>query len=267
MANYRALRFTCDSRRVNKLTETAEIVFYRLIQLADDFGSYIMDTELILSAMFPRKTPNRREMTEEVLQAALDELSSEALDMLQIYEHGGKKYLRIRRFNQRLQNFRSAWPHPVDEISPGVTVNHRESRSEEEEEPEVEPEFEVERESEIMKRKQNALPQMLKYLKKNQRRLFPSELHRAQQELNKLLEQNGWSENLFKQKPDEQKKFDTADERIWQKHLGKVMAAESEKCFMHYAKQNFKIKGEPIVAWMPVIAGWMQRRSEFANRK
>ena len=53
-----------ESYRINSLTQSAEILFYRLITYADDFGIFKSDTRLLNKAMFPLKNYNTEQISE-----------------------------------------------------------------------------------------------------------------------------------------------------------------------------------------------------------
>lgn len=106
MAN-RVLRDWTTSEAVDNLTSGAEVFFTRLIMKADDYGSYHSNPKLIKAALFPLKETSIKEIEgwlKECIKAGL----------VFTYESGGRKYIRIDNFGQRLRNMRNTFPQPDD---------------------------------------------------------------------------------------------------------------------------------------------------------
>jgi len=104
MAN-RVLRDWTTSEAVDNLTSGAEVFFTRLIMKADDYGSYHSNPKLIKAALFPLKETSIREI-EGWLKECID------AGLIFTYESGGRKYIRIDNFGQRLRNMRNTFPQP-----------------------------------------------------------------------------------------------------------------------------------------------------------
>lgn len=104
MAN-RVLRDWTTSEAVDNLTSGAEVFFTRLIMKADDYGSYHSNPKLIKAALFPLKETSIRE-----IEGWLNECIKAGLVFT--YESGGRKYIRIDNFGQRLRNMRNTFPQP-----------------------------------------------------------------------------------------------------------------------------------------------------------
>jgi hypothetical protein len=134
----RLLRDWTDSEIMDSISIEAEVFFTRLIMKADDYGSYHANPKLLKAALFPLKEmvtfKDIGNWVWECIQA----------DLIFLYESEGKEYIRINKFDQRLQNKRNAFPHPKEIKSPEVTVNHGESPPEREVELEEKKEVELE---------------------------------------------------------------------------------------------------------------------------
>lgn len=117
------------SEKVDSLNVEAERFFFRLLLIVDDYGRTEADATLLLARTMPRKivTVTTRDIEHWLQECAVDGL-------VNLYEVGGKRYLEVPQFNQRIQSKASKFPAPpVEEEtvdngeSPLVTVNHRES--------------------------------------------------------------------------------------------------------------------------------------------
>ncbi len=118
------------SESVNTLTWFAEVFYRRLLNKLDDAGRYEARPELLRTSLFPLKT-NQVSATD--ISKLLNECVSAGL--VRCYEVGGKQYLEVHKFGQRLKYPKLKYPPPSDE----------EKRREEEFETETEVEVEVER--------------------------------------------------------------------------------------------------------------------------
>lgn len=143
----RMLRDITDSELINKLSAHAEVLFYRLMMKADDYGSFHANVKLVKSNCFPLKTDTIRDAD---LSRWLHELQTSGV--IVIYTVAGKKYLRINNFGQRLRNKNNKYPSPNEleekltascDHSPHLAATRRNSR------PEVEVEVEEEEEEEV----------------------------------------------------------------------------------------------------------------------
>jgi len=106
MAN-RVLRDWTFSENVDNLSAEAERMFVRLIMKADDFGLFHANTKLLKASLFPLK-----EISQNEIISALNELQLNKL--IQLYTVGGKDYLKIFEFNQRLRAMNRKFPEPND---------------------------------------------------------------------------------------------------------------------------------------------------------
>jgi len=127
MAN-RMLRDWTTSEKIDALSELGELFFVRLIMKADDHGCFHANPKLLKAALFPLKG-----YSETQIQVCVDELSGAGV--IQVYEHDGRKYLKIFEFGQRLRTMVSRFPQPAD--NPPTIVRNpppEEKRSRREEE-------------------------------------------------------------------------------------------------------------------------------------
>lgn len=97
----------CTSEELAAISPEAEVLFYRLIVKADDFGLFHGNPKLLASLLFPLTTP-----PEKKVEAWLVELCSAGL--VQLYEIDGKRYLKLVSFSKHQQPRakNSKFPHP-----------------------------------------------------------------------------------------------------------------------------------------------------------
>lgn len=95
-----------DSDALGEVSIGAEVLFMRLVVLADDWGRY----DGRVSVVCRRAFVNRRSVDEQMTGEWLSELD-EARLVVQ-YEHGGRPYLLIRNFRQRTRAHGSKYPAP-----------------------------------------------------------------------------------------------------------------------------------------------------------
>lgn len=119
-----------DSRRVNRLSEPAEILYRRLMSVVDDYGRFECDLDVIRARCFPLQL-DRWPISK--IDACLEEISpvdyrespGETVDhceppLITVYSVGRKKYIQINNFGQRVQS-KPKYPEPPEPFS---TVNH-----------------------------------------------------------------------------------------------------------------------------------------------
>lgn len=97
-----------DSREVNNLPESSEILYRRLMSIVDDFGRFEADPELIRARCFARQL--ERWPLERVTQC-LSDISKTSL--VTFYSVNGKNYLEFNKFNQRSRSA-AKFPGPDD---------------------------------------------------------------------------------------------------------------------------------------------------------
>lgn len=97
----RILRPCVDSERVNALTPEAECLFYRLLQIADDYGLAPAKPTLLTSAAYPDGRQGQPVNSSDTA-ARLDEL--EAVGLIRRTTIDGKSVLQIVKFGQRIRS-------------------------------------------------------------------------------------------------------------------------------------------------------------------
>ena len=70
-------------KRINAVSPLAELCFWRLHMVADDFGNFIADPEMLVCAAFPRRV---REVTPDVVFGCIQELIQ--VKLVRLYENG-----------------------------------------------------------------------------------------------------------------------------------------------------------------------------------
>jgi len=120
----RILRDYTDSELVDKLSAPAEVLFIRLFMKADDYGLFHANPKLVKSACFPL-----REVKESDIVKWLSECNE--INLIDIYEVEGKKYLKINNFNQRLRVMTSKYPSFDSKLRSDVSILLRETKRKE----------------------------------------------------------------------------------------------------------------------------------------
>ncbi len=130
----RMLRDWTRSIKILPLSVHAERFFVRLIMKADDYGCYDANPALLKADLFPL-------LSDKVREADLVRWLAECqkADLIVLYEAGGKKYLQIKDFRQRLDKAKSKYPLP-DSTGSLTVVNEFPAETETEYEVETEPE-------------------------------------------------------------------------------------------------------------------------------
>jgi hypothetical protein len=95
------------SDAVNALSPAAEVLFVRLILIADDYGRHDARPPILQAKMFPLK---RDRVSEADVVAWLGEC--EAAGLVTVYQVAGKPYLEIPKFWQRTRAKVSKCPQP-----------------------------------------------------------------------------------------------------------------------------------------------------------
>ena len=133
----RVIRDWTDSEKIDLLSAEGERFFTRLFMKADDFGYYHANPKLLLSTLFPLK----EDITKDHILLWLNECEKALL--INTYECGGKKYLCIINFGQRLRRMKSSFPQSSVSESLSIVSNKR---------PETETETETETEIALPKK-------------------------------------------------------------------------------------------------------------------
>ena len=100
----------CTSDNIDRLSNAAEIAFYRLIVNCDDYGRMDARPNLLVSRLFPLK----RGISDETMSGILDELAD--ADLILLYEVNGHPYLMMKTWkdHQQIRNKKSKYPSPND---------------------------------------------------------------------------------------------------------------------------------------------------------
>ena len=93
------------SDKVNSLTPQGEVFYRRLMSILDDYGRYDGREAILLAQLYPLqmhkvKTKDISRWMKECVKAKL----------LYLYVHGGKPYIEVANFRQRLRAKVSKWP-------------------------------------------------------------------------------------------------------------------------------------------------------------
>src|SRR3990167_8768502 len=94
------------SEAVNSLSESAENLYRRLMNVVDDYGRYYAHPGLIRAACYPLKLET---VSERDTLSRLSEIISSGL--VKQYTDSGKKYIEISNFKQRTRSD-SKFPAP-----------------------------------------------------------------------------------------------------------------------------------------------------------
>jgi hypothetical protein len=99
-----------DSEKINALSPQAEVFFYRLLVVSDDFGRMDARPAILRARCFPLK-----EVTGDQISAWLHELETatgrDDFGLVICYESGGQPYLQILNWDQR-QRSHAKYPEP-----------------------------------------------------------------------------------------------------------------------------------------------------------
>lgn len=99
----------CTSEDLDKLSPMAEILFYRLIVKADDYGAYYGNVSIIKSNCFPLKSDD---ITCEQVKEWLSELVSAGL--VDTYKAEGRDYIQFHKWknHQQIRAKKRKFPEP-----------------------------------------------------------------------------------------------------------------------------------------------------------
>lgn len=111
-----------ESLRIDQLSPLAERFFLRLCLRADDFGRYHATPQLLKSNLFP--------LREDVKTAQIDGWIGECVGagLLTRYEHDGKSFLEIPKFEQRMRAAKSKFPSPPTDVSHMTVISQTDVR-------------------------------------------------------------------------------------------------------------------------------------------
>lgn len=104
-----------DSKRIGKLTEGAQLLYYKLLSLVDDYGRYDADPELLIIRAFPWAQSS---YTPESINARLSELCSGEDPLMLAYRIGKRSYLELQDKSRKPIASKSKFPAPP--VSAGI---------------------------------------------------------------------------------------------------------------------------------------------------
>ncbi len=98
-----------ESERIAQLDAVSERFFLRLCLRADDYGRFHGNPILLKSSLFPLAEDIRSTDIPRWLAAC------ETAGLVRCYDHDGKRFLEIPRFDQRTRAQKSKFPAPADD--------------------------------------------------------------------------------------------------------------------------------------------------------
>lgn len=113
----------CSNEQIDKLTPFDEIVFYRLIVNADDYGIFDGRPSILRSRLFPL-----RDIRNSQIEDAIHNLAS--VELVSTYEVDGKPFVRLLGWerNQQIRARKSKYPGPDGKyMKPDSVCNHLKS--------------------------------------------------------------------------------------------------------------------------------------------
>lgn len=109
----------CTSESLEKLSWFEQVLFFRLIVLADDYGCYDGRTAIIKGHGFPLSS-----VTEKQIADGLSKLGTAGI--VNLYTVGGRPYLQLESWSkhQRIRNLKHKYPLPEDcDNSPQIAAS------------------------------------------------------------------------------------------------------------------------------------------------
>lgn len=101
-----------SSARINALSFGAEVLYRRLLNVADDYGRYYGSPATLIGACWPT-APGRVRLTE--VKAWLQELRTSTRPLVLIYVIDGCEYLQLSDFGQKARS-KSKFPEPASNL-------------------------------------------------------------------------------------------------------------------------------------------------------
>lgn len=100
----------CTSEQIDELSQGAEILFYRLMVNADDFGLFDARLKLIASKCFPLKSIDSKRLQSDIAELC-------AVGLVSLYEVDGRTYGQIVSWekHQQIRAKRAKFPLPTSE--------------------------------------------------------------------------------------------------------------------------------------------------------
>lgn len=124
----------CTSEDINKISSNAEVLFYRLIVKADDFGCYYGNIKIIKSTCYPLKSD---EIKDKQIISWLNELVNVGLAFIYA-DDDGKQYLKLTKWEKHQQKRANKPKFPLpkssdincNQVIANVTVFENENENE-----------------------------------------------------------------------------------------------------------------------------------------
>lgn len=90
---------------VNSLSWGAEVFYRRLMSRVDDYGRYVADLRILRAALYPLQL-------HKVIDSDIGKWLSDVTraGLVSVYEVAGKRYVEVRKFDQRLRQKTSIYP-------------------------------------------------------------------------------------------------------------------------------------------------------------
>jgi hypothetical protein len=87
-----------ESRKMAQVYDSAKVLYYKLMSVADDFGRFEADPELLRRRLYMWETER---VSAHMVAGWLKECADK--DLIRLYEFSGKKYLEILNFKQQVR--------------------------------------------------------------------------------------------------------------------------------------------------------------------
>lgn len=102
-----------DSKAVNSLNDSGEILYRRLMSVVDDYGRFEADHELIRVRCFGRQLDRWPVLrVADALANTTAVTFDDGVPLVLLYQNGSKRYLQINNFGQR-ERAKSKFPEPT----------------------------------------------------------------------------------------------------------------------------------------------------------
>jgi hypothetical protein len=109
------------SPRLARCSPWAQLLFYKLLNLVDDYARYDAHPLVLARAAFPYGDNKGRTIKEAQIEAWLGELEAARLESaddpcLRRYRVNGTRYLFLHRWTERSRNLYSRYPSPAEDV-------------------------------------------------------------------------------------------------------------------------------------------------------
>lgn len=102
-----------DSESFGSLTEGAQLLYYRLLSMVDDFGRYEANPRLLIIRLFPWAQDR---YDAHMMASRLGELSEGLDPRIKLYSVGNKQYLEIIDSQRTPRARKSRYPDPLESV-------------------------------------------------------------------------------------------------------------------------------------------------------